>query len=89
MSNPWTKKNPWMSLWLSAAHQVGNRAAGQAKAQTQAQINRAPQQGLKDATTFWSGWMLPPLPAPPAPPAKRSRSAKSKSRTKANAVKRR
>jgi hypothetical protein len=32
MAKPWTKKNPFMSLWLSGANKVANQARGQAKA---------------------------------------------------------
>jgi hypothetical protein len=32
MSNPWTKKNPLMSLWLSGANSLANRARGHATA---------------------------------------------------------
>jgi hypothetical protein len=32
MSNPWTKMNPFMSMWLSGANAVANRARGQAMA---------------------------------------------------------
>ena len=54
MSNPWTKKNPFMSLWLSGANSVASRARGQATAavkKEQAKLSR-------QATGFWtSAWL--------------------------------
>jgi hypothetical protein len=32
MSNPWTKKNPFMSMWLSGANAAANRTRGHATA---------------------------------------------------------
>jgi hypothetical protein len=36
MSNPWLKKNPFMSMWLSTA----NRLAGSLRGQATAQVGR-------------------------------------------------
>lgn len=36
MANPWLKKNPFMSMWLSAA----NRAAGTVRSQATAEVKR-------------------------------------------------
>ncbi len=36
MSNPWLKKNPFLSLWLSGA----NKVAGTARGQLTAEMNR-------------------------------------------------
>jgi hypothetical protein len=33
MSNPWLKKNPFMSLWLSTANRMAGSLRGQAAAQ--------------------------------------------------------
>ena len=45
MSNPWLKKNPFMSMWLSGANSVANSARGtiaaEAKRQSTAAINKA------------------------------------------------
>lgn len=43
MSNPWLKKNPFMSIWLSAA----NRMAAQAKRQINAAVTKATDDNLK------------------------------------------
>jgi hypothetical protein len=47
MRNPWTTKNPFMSLWLSAA----NRVAGSARGQAAAAVKR---QTAKQMADFWS-----------------------------------
>lgn len=54
MSNPWLKKNPFMSLWLSAA----NRVAGTVRSQTLAQARRQVNAVIAEAVS------------PPAPKAK-------------------
>lgn len=56
MSNPFTKKNPWMSLWLSGA----NRAAGKSRGVVQATVRRrqaaAATEATKAVSAFWSGF---------------------------------
>ncbi len=46
MSNPWLKKNPFMSLWLSTA----NRMAGSLRAQTTVQVKRQVNAAMSEAT---------------------------------------
>lgn len=46
MANPWTKKNPLMSVWLSAA----NAWAGAARGAVAAQMGRARKAAAKAAT---------------------------------------
>jgi hypothetical protein len=41
MSNPWLKKNPFMSMWLSGANRMAASVRGQAAAQAKRQINAA------------------------------------------------
>lgn len=41
MPNPWLKKNPFMSIWLSAANRVSGSLRGQAVAQVKHQVNAA------------------------------------------------
>lgn len=45
MANPWLKKNPFMSMWLSAANRVAgslrSKATAQAKRQVKAAITEA------------------------------------------------
>ena len=60
MSNPWTTKNPFMSLWLSSA----NKAMGSARAQTTAaakrQLATAQAEAARQVVDFWSGTTKPP-----------------------------
>ena len=60
MSNPWTKKNPLMSLWMSAA----NRVAGSARAQVTAAAKRETAAVQADIgqqwVTFWAGGAAKP-----------------------------
>jgi hypothetical protein len=54
VANPWTKKNPLLSMWLSGANAVAGKArsAGAAGAKRQ-------QTGLtKQVASFWSGGLL-------------------------------
>jgi hypothetical protein len=46
MSNPWLKKNPFMSMWLSAANRVAGTLRGQATAQATAQARRQAKRHL-------------------------------------------
>ena len=55
MSNPWLKKNPFMSLWLSTANRVAGSLRGQATAQARRQVRAAVAEAI----------------APPAPKAQR------------------
>jgi hypothetical protein len=68
MSNPWLKKNPWLSLWLSGA----NTVAGHVRSQATAEANRAAQRGMQDAMDFWTkAWLSPTAPKPPTRRRKR------------------
>ncbi len=51
MANPWTRKNPFLSLWLSAA----NAAAGRARAQTTAAAARQRKAAVRSWTGLWLG----------------------------------
>jgi len=55
VKNPWTKKNPWMSLWLSGA----NAAMGQARGQVAAAQARQSAALMQDITSFWLSSMFP------------------------------
>lgn len=54
MANPWLKKNPFMSIWLSTA----NRVTGSLRAKATAQAKRQGKAAITDAIS------------PPAPKAK-------------------
>lgn len=53
MSNPWLKKNPFLSMWLSGANSVGNAARGQVAAAAKRQANTAVKQATTEAFNFW------------------------------------
>lgn len=41
MANPWLKKNPFMSMWLSAANSVAGTVRGQATARAKRNLKAA------------------------------------------------
>ena len=67
MSNPWLKKNPFMSMWLSAANAATNRARGQVAASAKRQSDAAVTQATQDVMSFWTN----ALTGTPKPTAKR------------------
>ncbi|MEJ5999330.1 hypothetical protein [Paucibacter soli] len=46
---PWLKKNPYMSMWLSAAHRAAATLRGQAAAQLKGQAEVALQQAVTES----------------------------------------
>ena len=54
MANPWTKKNPLLSMWLSGA----NAVAGKARNAGTAEAKRQQTSLAKQAASFWSGGLL-------------------------------
>ncbi len=57
MKNPWLKKNPLMSMWLSGANKVAGAARGQAAAAVKRETTRASKEaiaeGNKQLLDFW------------------------------------
>ncbi|MES2877885.1 MAG: hypothetical protein V4713_05630 [Pseudomonadota bacterium] len=66
MSNPWLKKNPFMSMWLTEANRMAASMRGQATAQAKRQINAAVTQATTDSVKQL-------FKTPAAPKAKRRR----------------
>ena len=61
MANPWTKKNPFLSMWLSGA----NAMAGKARSAGAAEAGRQRTQLTKAATRFWTdSWFGSAEPKP-------------------------
>ena len=54
MKNPWTKKNPLMSMWLSGANSIMNRARGQATAAGKREASAIATRGAGEVLGFWS-----------------------------------
>ena len=64
MKNPWTKKNPFMSMWLSGANSAIGSARGQATAAAKRESRRnastAATVGTKQVLDFWANVLKPP-----------------------------
>ena len=71
MNNPWLKKNPFMSMWLSGANKIAGSARSQVAAETKRQINHTVVQATEENLKRWFG-----TPAAARPRAK----AKAKTR---------
>ncbi len=62
MRNPWTTKNPFMSVWLSSANKVMGSARGQATAAAKRQVTSMQNEAAKQVIDFWSGKAAPSSP---------------------------
>jgi hypothetical protein len=67
MRNPWIKKNPLMSMWLSGGNAVAGYARSRATAEAKRQTATAMTKGVKQMVGFWSGGLMA------APPRKRKK----------------
>jgi hypothetical protein len=54
MSNPWLKKNPFMSMWLSTANRVAGSMRGQATAEAKRQVKAAVTEATNENIRLWS-----------------------------------
>ena len=59
MRNPWMKKNPLMSLWLSSANVAMGSARGHASAAARRQARTTMSTGAKQIVDFWSSVLEP------------------------------
>jgi hypothetical protein len=57
MSNPWLKKNPFMSMWLSGANSVANSARARIAAEAKRQSTTAVNKAASDMFTIWTNAM--------------------------------
>lgn len=64
MKNPWTQKNPFMSMWLSGANSVAGAARSRVAAESKRQQTAMTNEATKQVIGFWSGLMAPPPAAP-------------------------
>lgn len=69
MSNPWLKKNPFMSMWLSGANSVANSARGRIAAEAKRQSTTAVNKAASDMFSIWTDAMTKPT----APKRRRKR----------------
>lgn len=61
MKNPWTRKNPWMSMWLSGANTIAGAARSHATAEGKRQAASMMKKNVQQVTDFWSGaWLASP-----------------------------
>ncbi len=60
MSNPWLKKNPLMSLWLSTANRMAGSFRGQATAQAKRQMKAAVTEATNENIKLWSAAVTAP-----------------------------
>jgi hypothetical protein len=59
VTNPWTKKNPLMSMWLSGANKVADQARGHARSEANKQAAALTQQAVRFWTGAWSAAAKP------------------------------
>ena len=65
MKNPWLKKNPFLSMWLSSANTMLGAARGRAVAQSRRQAAAMMTEGTNQMLQFWAEAMVPrPVPTP-------------------------
>jgi hypothetical protein len=62
MSNPFLKKNPFMSMWLSSANRMAGTLRGQATAQAKRQISAAVTKATNDNLKALLGGTAPVSP---------------------------
>lgn len=61
MPNPWLKKNPFMSIWLSGFNAATGAARSRAAAEAHRQASAAMTQVSRDMLNFWTaGFVAPP-----------------------------
>ncbi len=58
MKNPWTKKNPFLSMWLSGANAIAGSARSRAIAESRRQTATMMTKGARQMTDFWTGTLL-------------------------------
>ena len=54
MANPWLKKNPFMSLWVSAANRMAGSVRGYALSQAKRQAAAATNEVRKETVKLWT-----------------------------------
>ena len=60
MTNPWLKKNPWLSMWLSGANTALGAARGHATAEAKRQAGAMTSNAVSQGMRFWASVMAPP-----------------------------
>ena len=57
MTNPWLKKNPFLSMWLSGANAVAGSARGRIASEVKRQSTIAGNKAASDMCTMWTDAM--------------------------------
>lgn len=60
MKNPWLKKNPFLSMWLSGANAIAGTARGAASAAIRREAAAAMRRNTKQMTDAWANAVKPP-----------------------------
>lgn len=55
MGNPWAKKNPFMSMWLTAANSAAGSARGHATSTAKRQVAATQAEATRQVLDFWMG----------------------------------
>lgn len=59
MTNPWLKKNPWLSMWMSGANAVLGAARGRATTEARRQASAMTTRATKQTMRLWTAGMTP------------------------------
>ena len=60
MANPWLKKNPFMSMWLSGLNSAAGSMRGHAVSQAKRQTASAMTTATKNVFEAWTAGLAPP-----------------------------
>ena len=59
MSNPFLKKNPFMSMWLSSANAMAGSMRGHATAHAKREVANATTKAAQDVFDLWANAVMP------------------------------
>jgi hypothetical protein len=62
MKNPWLKKNPLMSMWMSGANAVLGSARSRVMAEAKRQSDAMMAESIRQMFRFWTGQLGSPPP---------------------------
>ena len=54
MRNPWLRKNPWLSMWMSGANAVLGAARGRAAAEARRQASIIAATSARQVAAYWT-----------------------------------
>ena len=60
MKNPWLKKNPFLSMWLSGTNAAASHVRSKAAAEASRQTKLIAEQGAREVMKFWTSVWQPP-----------------------------